>query len=254
MSDFKESCLQYFGNSDFYEILKIKKDASQKEIQKAYYKLSLLVHPDRAEANDKLIATEKFKVLGKIHSILQDKEKRKVYDDCGEYDEEEHSTFNWMEYWRSLFKKISIEDIENFEKEYIGSETELRDIKKAYILSKGDMDVMLGFIPFSNCDSEPRIIEIVREMVEKGEVEEYKRFFSESARKKKRRHQKYEREKKEVEKESMADLDKIANEIQQRCSDRFMNMISSIEAKHGNKRKSIKQGEEAKPKKKRSKK
>jgi DnaJ family protein C protein 9 len=43
----------------------------------------LLVHPDRVEEEDKIEATEKFKVLGKIHSILSDKEKRAIYDDSG---------------------------------------------------------------------------------------------------------------------------------------------------------------------------
>ncbi|KAJ8950900.1 hypothetical protein NQ314_007757 [Rhamnusium bicolor] len=99
--------------------------------KKAYHRLSLLVHPDRVEQDQKKIATEKFQVLGKIHSILQDKNKRKLYDDFDEFDEEVDSSFNWMDYWRSMFKKIEMKDIENYEKEYIGSETELRDIKKS---------------------------------------------------------------------------------------------------------------------------
>lgn len=31
MSDFKEKCVEYFGTSDFYEVLKVDKDASVKE-------------------------------------------------------------------------------------------------------------------------------------------------------------------------------------------------------------------------------
>lgn len=161
-----------------------------------------MVHPDRVDAAHKLIATEKFKVLGKIHSILQDENKRKIYDDCGEFDEENESDFNWMDYWRSLFKKISLNDIKNFEKEYIGSETEIRDIKKAYIANKGDITLMTEFIPFLNVENEPRMIEIVRGLVDKGEVEEYDLFFNEPARKRKQRHKRYQKEKEEVEKES----------------------------------------------------
>ena len=52
-------------------------------VRKAYHKLSLLVHPDREEENEKVEATEKFKVLGKIHSILSDKEKKSIYDESG---------------------------------------------------------------------------------------------------------------------------------------------------------------------------
>lgn len=165
-------------------------------VKKAYHKLSLLVHPDRVDENRKLEATEKFKVLGKIHSVLQDADKRKIYDDTGDIDEENDSLFNWMDYWRAMFKKITTEDIENYEQEYINSETELRDIKKAYIASKGDWDRILEMVPFSNCDSEPRIIEIVRKLVEDGEVEEYDAFFKEPQRKKNKRRRKFENEKK----------------------------------------------------------
>lgn len=168
-------------------------------VKKAYHKLSLLVHPDRVDESRKAIATEKFKVLGKIHSVLQDKEKRKCYDDYGEIDEENDSSFNWMEYWRAIFKKIDIKDIEEYEKSYIGSETELRDIKKAYVGSKGNMDLILEMVPFSNCDSESRIQEVVRKMIDDGEVEEYPRFFNESKQKKARRRSKYEKEKKVAE-------------------------------------------------------
>lgn len=52
-------------------------------VRKAYHKLSLIVHPDRVDENKKLEATEKFKVLGHVHSILSDTEKRKIYDETG---------------------------------------------------------------------------------------------------------------------------------------------------------------------------
>ncbi|CAG9812381.1 unnamed protein product [Phaedon cochleariae] len=35
-------------------------------------------------------------------------------------------------------------------------------------------------VPFSNCDSKPRIIDIVQKMVDNEEVEYYKAFFNES--------------------------------------------------------------------------
>jgi len=45
----------------------------------------LLVHPDRVEEKKKVEATEKFKVLGRIHSILSDNEKRAIYDESGKH-------------------------------------------------------------------------------------------------------------------------------------------------------------------------
>lgn len=52
-------------------------------VKKAYYKLSLKVHPDRASTSEKEDATTKFQVLGKIYSVLSDKERRTLYDQTG---------------------------------------------------------------------------------------------------------------------------------------------------------------------------
>jgi DnaJ family protein C protein 9 len=53
-------------------------------VKKAYYKLSLAVHPDRAPENKKDHATKSFQVLGKIMAVLSDKDKRAIYDETGE--------------------------------------------------------------------------------------------------------------------------------------------------------------------------
>jgi DnaJ-class molecular chaperone len=54
-------------------------------VKKAYYKQSLKVHPDRVPEDEKEVATEKFQTLGKIYSILSDQEKKKIYDETGQY-------------------------------------------------------------------------------------------------------------------------------------------------------------------------
>lgn len=92
-------------------------------VKKAYHKLSLKVHPDRVKDDEKLHATEKFKVLGSVHAILSDKDKRELYDATKSVDEEEYNILkdkDWTVYWRLLFKKITEEDIKAYEKEYIG--------------------------------------------------------------------------------------------------------------------------------------
>lgn len=107
-------------------------------VKKAYHKLSLLVHPDRVDDDTKEEATEKFKLLSFIHSILSDNDKRKIYDETGQYDEESEEVVmrNWADYWRTLFKPITVEDINKYEKTYKGSETEIKDLKRAYMDSK----------------------------------------------------------------------------------------------------------------------
>lgn len=52
-------------------------------VRKAYYKLSLKVHPDRVPADEVEQATKKFQALGKIYEVLSDDEKRAVYDEDG---------------------------------------------------------------------------------------------------------------------------------------------------------------------------
>lgn len=92
-------------------------------VKKAYHKLSLKVHPDRVKEDEKLEATEKFKVLGSIHAILSDKDKRAIYDETKSVDDEDFNVIrdrDWTIYWRTLFKKITEEDIRAYEKEYVG--------------------------------------------------------------------------------------------------------------------------------------
>ena len=52
-------------------------------VKKGYYKVSLEVHPDRVPEEEKEQATKKFQTLGRVYSVLSDKDKRAVYDDTG---------------------------------------------------------------------------------------------------------------------------------------------------------------------------
>lgn len=89
-------------------------------VKKAYYKLSLLVHPDRVTEAEKEIATEKFKILTKLHTTLTDKDKKALYDEQGIIDDDGDSDVSWLDMWRQFFKPITTTDIDNFKKEYIG--------------------------------------------------------------------------------------------------------------------------------------
>lgn len=73
------------ANKDYYEILGIKKEASQDEIKKAFRKLALKYHPD-ANPNSKEEAEKKFKEIGEAYAILSDPEKRARYDQYGTAD------------------------------------------------------------------------------------------------------------------------------------------------------------------------
>jgi DnaJ-class molecular chaperone len=68
---------------NYYEILGVEKDATEKEITKQYRKLAALWHPDR-NLNNKEEAETKFKEISEAYGILSDSEKRKLYDEYGE--------------------------------------------------------------------------------------------------------------------------------------------------------------------------
>jgi curved DNA-binding protein len=68
------------GKRDYYEVLGVKKTATEEEIKKAYRKLALQFHPDRNKNKD---AEEKFKTISEAYAVLSDKQKRAQYDQFG---------------------------------------------------------------------------------------------------------------------------------------------------------------------------
>jgi curved DNA-binding protein len=69
------------GKRDYYEVLGVKRDASEKEIRQAYRKLARKFHPD-VNPNDKTAETS-FKEVSEAYEMLSDEEKRKKYDRFG---------------------------------------------------------------------------------------------------------------------------------------------------------------------------
>ncbi len=68
-------------SEDFYKILGVRRDASQTDIQKAYRDLANKYHPDR-NPNDKQ-AAKKFQQVQAAFEVLNDPEKREMYDRYG---------------------------------------------------------------------------------------------------------------------------------------------------------------------------
>lgn len=73
---------------DLYNILGVSKDADEKEIKKAYRKLSLKYHPDKQNGKseeEQKEAEQKMQELNEAYSVLSDKEKRSNYDRFGDH-------------------------------------------------------------------------------------------------------------------------------------------------------------------------
>ena len=65
---------------DYYQILEVARDATQKQIKQAYRKGARKFHPD---VNKSPEAEKKFKELGEAYEVLKDPEKRAAYDKFG---------------------------------------------------------------------------------------------------------------------------------------------------------------------------
>ncbi|XP_032784176.2 dnaJ homolog subfamily C member 9 [Daphnia magna] len=249
MKSLTELCDKHFNCTSLYDVLGVDRDVGDAAIKRAYYKKSLKVHPDRVNEDEKENATEKFQTLSKVYSILGDQEKRRIYDETGCVDDDDFlkGDVNWEDYWRLLFKKVTEQDITEFENKYKGSEEETLDVKQLYERYKGDMDNIMSSVLCATTEDEPRIRDIIQKMVDNDEVPSYKAFTSEPKKKRDARKKKGEREAKMAEK--MAEElgltnsldgseDSLRSLIQKRNMDRAAsanNFFSALEAKYGGK-------------------
>lgn len=253
---------ELFDTIDLYAILgldkKEKSSYSSAKIKKSYHKRSLQFHPDRVQGDEnKELATKKFQALSAVYKILSDESKKSLYDETGEIDEESDSILNdpdkdWMDYWRLLFKKVTITDITNFEKKYVNSEEEMSDLKTAYVDGEGDMDYILDNVLCCTLDDEDRFTEIIKGWIKEGSVPDFQAFTKETVKVKKAR--KKERQGEAAEAEEMAremgfdskDENSLANMIMKRQaaraeqSESFLDQLAakySKPAKKGGKKK-----------------
>ncbi|XP_043691992.1 chaperone protein dnaJ 6-like isoform X2 [Telopea speciosissima] len=218
-----------------YEILGVERSASQQEIKKAYYKLALRLHPDKNP--DDQNAKEKFQQLQKVISILGDEEKRALYDQTGCVDDADligQVAQNLHEYFKTIYKKVTEADIEEFEANYRGSDSEVKDLKDLYQKYNGDMNRLFCSMLCSDptLDSH-RFKGILDEAIAAGELKETK-AYSKWAKKvsetppptnplKRRGKSK---------KQSDADLHAIISQCRSQRKEQFESMFSSLEEKY----------------------
>ncbi|KAJ4836526.1 Chaperone protein dnaJ 6 [Turnera subulata] len=155
-----------------YEILGVDKSASQQEIKKAYHRLALRVHPDKNPGDEE--AKEKFQQLQKVISVLGDEEKRAIYDQTGCVDDADlagEAVENLKDFLRTFYRKITEADIEEFEANYRGSESEKKDLVDLYKKCKGDMNrVFCSMLCSDQKLDSHRFMDILDEAISAGEL------------------------------------------------------------------------------------
>eukprot|EP00475_Leptophrys_vorax_P009230 TRINITY_DN1609_c0_g1_i1.p1 TRINITY_DN1609_c0_g1~~TRINITY_DN1609_c0_g1_i1.p1 ORF type:complete len:304 (-),score=88.36 TRINITY_DN1609_c0_g1_i1:38-949(-) len=82
--------LKQSKKKDYYKILGVDRDASERDIKKAYRQLALQYHPDKVQGTEKerAAAEAKFKLIGEAYGILSDPDKKSRYDSGMEIDGE----------------------------------------------------------------------------------------------------------------------------------------------------------------------
>ena len=68
------------SKQDYYDLLRISRNASEEEIKKSFRRLALEYHPDRNKRDG---AEQRFKEINEAYQVLSDPQKRASYDRFG---------------------------------------------------------------------------------------------------------------------------------------------------------------------------
>ncbi|XWS66394.1 hypothetical protein CRYUN_Cryun05aG0195600 [Craigia yunnanensis] len=210
--------------------------ASQQEIKKAYHKLALRLHPDKNPGDEE--AKEKFQQLQKVISILGDEEKRAVYDQTGCVDDVDLAgdvVENLKNFFRDMYKKVTEADIEEFEANYRGSDSEKKDLIDLYKKFKGNMNKLFCSMLCSDpkLDSH-RFKDMLDEAIAAGELKETKAYqkWAKKVSQMKPPTSPLRRKGKSI-KQSESDLFAIISQRRNERKDLFDSMFSSLVSKYG---------------------
>ncbi|KAM7272602.1 hypothetical protein ACFE04_027265 [Oxalis oulophora] len=69
---------------DYYNILKVNRNATVEDLKKAYRRLAIIWHPDKNPTAKRTEAEAKFKQISEAYDVLSDPQKRQIYDLYGE--------------------------------------------------------------------------------------------------------------------------------------------------------------------------
>jgi len=76
-----KAALKQSKQKNYYKILGVPRDATKRQIKKAYRDLALKYHPDKQKNDqERETATKAFQEVGEAYEVLEDEELRKKYD------------------------------------------------------------------------------------------------------------------------------------------------------------------------------
>jgi DnaJ family protein C protein 9 len=214
------------SKTTLYDLLNVPKTATVAEIKKSYRALALKLHPDKNKEDAE--ATRNFQKINEAYQILIDPEKRKIYDETGSIEDGDLASFGEAyRYYRSMYKKIEKEDIEDFAKKYRYSDEETQDVMNFYTQSKGDVTLMLEHIMLSENEDVDRFIGLIEEKIRNNELKKYKNWE-----KTKDRIKLLPDESEEVQKQQEAELKELTSNILAKYHKQG-NFFDALEKKYG---------------------
>lgn len=232
----QDSVQDGLAHRDLYEVLGVGKKATPGEIKKAYHRLALQLHPDKNPGDQ--TAHSRFQTLQRVFAVLGDPLRRRRYDQTGSLDDSEQMSgqdFDSLyDFYRSVYAKVSEEDIDAAFRKYRGSDDEAIDLLRLFSAHGGRMSLVFAHQMCSeeSVDSH-RFKEIIDGAVAEGKVRKssaYTRWASRVSKK---------REPKDplswppkVEAPNQADLALAIRSRASAAEAQFDEMIRSMEAKY----------------------
>ncbi|KLU92150.1 chaperone dnaJ 6 [Magnaporthiopsis poae ATCC 64411] len=169
---------------DPYEELGLERSATADQVKAAYRKAALKHHPDKAAADKKASAHEKFQSIAFAYAILSDPARRKRYDETGSTAESivDSDGFSWSDYFAEQFRDaVSADAIDRFASKYKRSDEERDDVLAAYEEGEGDMSHVYEVVMLSSVlEDDDRFRAIIDAAIAAGTVGRYDAYAKET--------------------------------------------------------------------------
>lgn len=161
-------------DTTFYDLLDVSPTSTFPEIRKAFRLKALHLHPDR---NRSPTATHAFQHLKAVYDILSDADKRAEYDQFGPpknlHGDDDDFDMDSVAAFFQRKKKVTKEDIKEYEKVYRAGKDEMEDLIDFYARMKGRVTDVDAYIPYSDQSDFVRFVSAWDDALEKGELERF---------------------------------------------------------------------------------
>ncbi|KAL4893213.1 DnaJ domain-containing protein [Aspergillus ambiguus] len=242
-------------DTDLYDVLGVRNDATPEQIKSAYRKQALKHHPDKAPAEFKEEASRQFQQIAFAYAILSDERRRRRFDLTGSTAEavDDDEDFDWVDFYREQFSSaIDTGALDQLKQEYQGSDEEKHDVLAAFEQHQGDLDKVYESVMLCNVlDDDERFRAMIDQAIADGTAQAYKKYMQEPEKKRQQRVKRAQKEAKEAEqaakeledkkgapakrgrkKGSAMDNNDLAALIQQRQASRAVSFFDRLEEKY----------------------